>query len=272
MLSLTVLPDKVDRPKATITAENTIKLASYPEDDRRHEPVLRGLVESWVASGCRYDRWAQANPKEREILAREASRRTLTFWYDRKGKPRPVLLSGGGMAAESAVELGRQFVDGRLARPQNIKHEEVTGYQAFVDFLLCAAPRFDVGRCVRCLRFYWNRWGHANKRFCTRQCSQIQIATDKQNERVAKERREKNVKIKQAIDALISVASLSSPLWDKLASRDWKSWVAERAGVTQSYVTRAINRGLRGEKDGLKLTKRKRTFLEKLKSQPHGAD
>jgi len=235
-MMITVLPDLVDRRKAAIVAENTIKLASYPEDDPRHEPVLRGLVESWIAAGCRLDRWEKANPKRRETLNRETNHWTLTFWPNHKGKPLPILSSAG--RAED--------------RPRPVNLAEFTGYQAFAAFLLCAAPRFDVGKCDRCTRFYWNKWGKANKRFCRRRCSQQQTATEGQRDRISRQRQEKNRRIKKAIREFIE----GEP------EADWKAWVSGRARVTRSYITRAVNRGLHRERDGLRLTK---SYLERLK-------
>src|SRR5262249_38407627 len=140
-------------------------------------------------------------------------------------------------------------------KEEEINIAEYNGYQAFVTFLLCAAPRFDVGKCDRCGSYFWNRWGKANKRFCGRRCSVIGTATERQARRVARQRREKNVRISRAVDTLVR---------DEPATADWKTWVARRGRVTVSYLTRALNRGAQGKPDGLRLHKLQRTYLEKL--------
>jgi len=240
-MMLTVLPDQIDRRKAAIVAENAIKQASYPEGDPRCEPVLRALMESWIAAGCRFDHWAKANPEEKKNLNRATNLWTLFFWTNQKGKPLPILSSDANIeASERRINLA------------------ISGYEAFAAFLLCAAPRFDVGKCDRCSCFYWNRWGKRNKRFCNRNkriCAKRQTAIEGQRDRTAKERREKNYRIKNAIREFIE---------RKPAKANWKVWVAERARVTQKYVTRTVNRGLRGEQDGLRLQKLQRTYLERL--------
>jgi hypothetical protein len=241
-MQLTILPDKVDRPFASNVAESTVRQANYSADDPRHEPILAGLMQSWVDAACRYDRWQKANPGQARILGREANRWTLTFAVFTKAKALPVL-SSHPYAGEG--EPRRERIDTR----------EYTGYQAFVTFLVCAAPRFDMGKCDRCHKFFWNRWGHANKRFCSRKCTVIGTATERQARKVAKLRQKKNKRINRALESFF---------WDKPATADWKKWVADRAGVTQSYLTRAINLGRRGEPDGVRLTKLQSKFLEEI--------
>lgn len=109
-----------------------------------------------------------------------------------------------------------------------------SGYAAFALFLLAAAPRFEVGRCERCRRFFWNRWGHANKRTCGRRCSQLRVATRNQRARVQREQREKNTRIWRA---------LRSPERRRLPAAGWKRWVAAWAQVSQVYLSRALKRG-----------------------------
>jgi len=220
-------------------ADNTIKQVNYPAGDPRHQPVLRQLVGSWVASGCAFGRWKREHPQYAERLSREAARWALLFAAGPKGKPLPVLSN------HPLPDEGRR----------RINVGEFIGYQAFAAFLLCAAPRYDVGRCDRCGAFFWNRWGHANKRWCSRKCTIIGSASERQARRISKQRREKNARIKRAIAALIM---------EKPATVDWKEWVTSRARVTRSYLTRALHRGEQGKPDGLRLTKRQVEHLRRL--------
>ena len=231
---------RVILPTPRVVADSTIRRANYPADDPHHEPVLRELIESWVESDCRYDRWRNANPEEALILGREANRWTLTFADGAKGKPLPVLSD-------------HPYVGERKPKRERINVFEYTGYEAFVTFLVCAAPGCPVGKCDRCQKFFWNRWGHLNKRFCSRKCAQYQTASEGQARKVARQRRERNRKIKEAVRNFIS----------ENLKGDWKRSVAKSAGVTLHYLTRALKRGLGGEPDGLKLPKWQLEYLHR---------
>ena len=236
-VELTVVADKLDRPFAERVVESTLRQASYPEGDPQYEPVLRALVESWIVAGCRFERWAKANPEKEANLSRQAHKWTLRFETGTKGKPAPILSS-------------YPWVPGRLEEIDTAEH---TGYDAFVTFLVCAAPRFDIGKCACCERFFWNRWGHLNKRFCSRKCAQLKTASAGQARQLRAERREKNRRILRSIRKFIE---------SKPGATDWRRWVATDAGVTLNYVTHTLNRGERGEPDSLKLTVRQRASLE----------
>lgn len=114
--------------------------------------------------------------------------------------------------------------------------------------------------CGRCGKFYWNRWGHANKVFCGRRCAAIKTAVEAQRERIAKEHRDKTARITQAIEAFMK---------DKPRATEWKEWVAKRAGVTKNYLTHRLNLGSRSEPDGLKLTKSQQCFFDRLAAEKH---
>jgi uncharacterized Zn finger protein (UPF0148 family) len=225
-----------------VVVESTLIQAST-EDPRSlsYEPRLRPLMDSWINAGCRYDRWEKANPAHAKALG-TALQWKLEFWPDERGRPTPVL-----------------SCHPRLGEPIDV--EEYTGYNAFVEFLLSAARSCRVGRCDRCGRFFWNRWGHLNKRFCGRKCSQLKTASEGQARKCAAQRREKNKRVRKALTEFVE---------EETAVTDWKTWVARRARVTRSYLTRALNRGLRGEPDGVKLTKRKIQYLESKGESRHG--
>jgi transcriptional regulator of heat shock response len=115
-------------------------------------------------------------------------------------------------------------------------------------------PRSRIGVCDRCDNLFWAPPRRKlNKRFCRRKCAQRQTASEAQAKRLAEERGEKNKRIRQAIKEFRK---------EKHSKADWKAFVTGHANVTRSYLTRAINRRLRGEADGLKVTKAQIQYLE----------
>jgi len=209
---------------------------------------LDNLLRSWADAGCDLEAWAMKNPDKFWIL-----RQTCDEWRVRpfnglapeRGGFKPVLVGAVGLDATAETR----------------DHPEIrVAYDTFAAFILTSGMVTRIGICDRCEKYYWNRWGHANKRFCGRKCSQLKTAAEGQAKKVAKQRQDKNRKIQKALGAFF---------WDKPAVADWKVWVAERARVTRTYLTRALNRGLREEPDGLKLTKLQVRYLES-KGESHG--
>lgn len=206
--------------------------------------LLADRLRSWIKAGCDLLEWQEQNRGAVMGVNEAFSHWHPVFFKSRRGGMRPALV---GPDPLTPVEELMPGADGKLAD------------MLFAAFLIAGGPRGPIALCDRCRNFYWNRWGHANKRFCSRKCSQLQTAAEGQQERLRDERGKKNAKIKQAINALI---------WDKPRTQDWKEWVSTRTGVTKSYLTRAFNQELLGTPNGLNLTKRQ---LDYLKSKTKGA-
>jgi hypothetical protein len=202
--------------------------------------VLNMLLRSWIKAGNDLETWAFANPQKFAML-REVCNQWRVSPFEglvpERGGFKPTL--SGPLGFDASVKR-RDHTDVRLA------------YDTFAAFVLTSGMVTRIGLCDRCGDYYWNRWGHANKRFCGRECSQRKTATEGQARKISRQRREKNKKILQAVRKFID---------EKPVNADWKNWVASRAGVTGRYLTRTYNRGLRGEPDGLKLTKRQHQYF-----------
>jgi hypothetical protein len=218
---------------------NTLEAASHPE--RGSSPAyMTDLLESWIAAGCRWESWQNDNPgmawKLRQRL--EAQWRARIY-PGRDGRPEPVLLGASGFEPDA---------------PQKANTDEDLAYDLFAVFLVAAAPRAEVGVCERekCRKYYWNRWGHLNKRFCSRECSRRETASEGQTEKTREKRREKIARLKRAIRECIS---------ENPSERDRRRWVAERAGVSLNFLTRAIRADQQAKPGGLTLTKAQRKFL-----------
>lgn len=182
---------------------------------------LDGLLREWIESRCNLEYWSWDNPDEVKLV---------------KG------------AFEAWRFMGGEVVGG---------HDALDFFAAFI---LLVAKAEKLGVCDGCGKLYWNRRGRADRRFCQRKCAQLQTAKEGYARQLARERRKKNKKIRQAINAFID---------EKPAGVGWKVWVAKRARVTQSYLTRAINRGFHSEPDGVKLTKAQIKYLESRGGSHH---
>jgi hypothetical protein len=224
---VTIRPDAVDARKAAIVAGNTVALANYPPSDARHEPVLRELVGSWVAADCNFNGWRRAHPEFADRLAREARRFALGFLGGRGGLVLPVISSEAPVGTMEKVTVA-----------------EYLGYHHFAVFLLAAAPRLVIGECRNCGRFFWNRQGRLNKLTCSRACSLRSSSAERSRRSHAEIVRAKNARVQKALEA-----------YSRLRRRPagWKAWVCRRARVSQTFLTRTVNRGQVGKPDGVKL-------------------
>lgn len=200
---------------------------------------LDKLLRSWVKADCSLEKWYRANPGF-FLGLREACLewRVLPFegLAPMEGQFRPMLGAPYGLdtAGETRVDA-----------------EKWVACETFAVFIIISGAADRIGVCKHCDDLFWNKWGHKNKRFCERKCSQIQTAAEGHARKVRDERRKKNTRIKKALEDI----ALKPP------EEGRKEWVAQRAGVTKTYLTQAINRGRQGKPDGLRLPKRQSKWL-----------
>lgn len=240
VISFPAVTKNVNRRLVKRIVDTILSAANHPQNPQH----IAEIVASWERAKCNLRVWLSESP----AIASEVGKK-LEDWRVRievhpDGKPGPLFIGAFGFDEENSEK--RANTDKSFA------------YDLFTVFLIAAAPLTEIGRCDRCNEFFWNRWGHLNKRFCGRKCAQLQTASEAQSERLAEERRDKNKEIKKAIRAFIR---------KKPTTPDWKRWVAERAGATRYYVTSALNRGQRGETDALVLTKKQRDFFARLEAR-----
>jgi hypothetical protein len=202
---------------------------------------LDALLRSWVNGECNLEKWAIANEGKFSAL-----RQTCNQWRIQpfeglvpdRGHFKPTLTGPIGLDASAET---RDHPGERVA------------CDMFAVFVLTCADVTRIGICDRCGNLYSTGRRKLNKRFCSRTCARRQSVKERQAEVLAEERRAKNTRIMQGITKIME---------RKPVMPNWKAWVVGQSGVTRSYLTRTLNRGLRGEPDGLKLTKRQREYLK----------
>lgn len=245
------LPMSAFRPTRVFVERLITEMLEAANAKRGPGYYLDLLLRSWKDAGCNLEKWALANPanftKLRETCG-EWRIRPFDGLVPERGRYRPILQ--GPLGLDASAETRDQA-------------EERVAYDTFTAFVLTCAmlPRSRIGVCDRCGNLYWALPRRKlNKRFCRRKCAQLQTASEAQAKRLAEERRQKNERIQQAIEEFRK---------KKRFKADWKAFVAGRARVTRSYLTRSLNRGLRGEADGLKLTNAQVQYLESKGRSPH---
>jgi hypothetical protein len=229
-----VAPRGINQQLVESIIKDTLDAANRP-----HGPAfIARIIGSWVDAGCHVQKWESKNPEMAYALGKRLEDWRVRMVFREDGRRGPLLLGAFPFREENPLE--RANTDRRFALDE------------FAVFLIAAAPRAEIGRCDRCGRFYWNRWGHTNKRFCARQCSQRQTAIEGQAKMASRQRQEKNRRIRATLKALIDT---------KPRTADWRAWVAERARVSKNYLTRALRRGDQGKAEGIRLSRRQRVWL-----------
>jgi hypothetical protein len=219
-------------------------VASYPPDPYSDTPQPVGgfvtdLLNSWVEAECKLKKWEEDNPAMADKLRRHLANWEVWLSPGPDGRPQPKLVGPNIFEPDISGANGNEWL----------------AYHLFGMFMVTAAPRAEIRICERCGGFYWNRWGHTNKRFCGRKCSQLQTAIEGQGKRLRAEHMEKNRRIRQSVKSFIS---------RNIQSSEWRRWVAKDAGVSLNYLTRAVRRGAQGKPDGVKLFKWQMQYLRKF--------
>ena len=184
-------------------------------EDARFGP-LRHYVDGWLKAERNFGRWRMANPDLDSTLQNVSTGTHYLLISSRDGRAQPHL---------------------RFYSPIDNKEpvSEPVRYACLVFTDLASSPLRDrVGKCDRCSRYFVSEGAYLRKRFCSRNCAKSEFALKATQKRREQENEQKRRAVAQAIHAL-----------EKRRRRplDWKEWVAEQAGVTKKWITRAINRG-----------------------------
>jgi hypothetical protein len=191
---------------------------------------LGEFMDSWLAAECRVDRWPLRTQLEEDLNRRAislspANEGRVTFKFSRPIREELDLGLGGGFKYDAnpgrteAVSLFFQFITGPFWK--------------------------DVGRCKRCRKYFWNRWGHADKVYCSGPCASADTATRATQERRLREHKSKLAAARRAIARFEQLPADRR----SLLKAKWKSSVAKEAtresgqDVTSNFITRAINQG-----------------------------
>ena len=187
---------------------------------------LRELMDSWLAAACRIDLWPL-----RERLENDLNRRRVRLFRDPSNKGRAGYEFGLPVREEQDLGLGGGFkMDAKPGRTHAVS--------LFFQFITGPFHR-NVGRCKRCGKFWWNRWGHSNKTYCSSKCASADTATRATRERRDTEHQQKLRLVEAAIRRFERLPA------ERRSKSNWKTWVQKEAGphVSANFITRAINRG-----------------------------
>lgn len=205
-----------------------------PETKAECQRYLHEYMKSWLASGCRLDKWPLGNR-----LLEDINRKEIAFGSDEDGRA-VVLFKRKIMTFwwEPPDPLGRR----------NVLPGEMEASEMFFQFITGPYYR-DIGQCKRCRNLYLNIWGHSDKTYCSQRCASADSAVKKTRERREREHREKLGRVGNGIRDFLN---LSPERQARIGAR-WKSRVANALpGVTVHFITRSINRGQLKLPQGLK--------------------
>jgi len=196
--------------------------ATESEKTRERECLLEGIreyVDSWLDAGRSFREWMLRFPRLFRRLSADISEWHLSFGCDSREH---AFLTPG------AQRIG--------STPSPDTPDWVTPLEAARTFtsLITSPLADDVRRCDRCGRYFLNRSGHRNKRFCARRCATQHTAI---KATLHRRRAERERTLKRAR------AALRDMLPEDFRRADWKKRVARRTGLTPNWLTRAINRG-----------------------------
>jgi hypothetical protein len=200
----------VNALNGTLRAEETLGPEQETADQKRmrEAPVqLREMVATWQ----RYISGGRRPSREMGKLWEEASE----YW--RKIPTRRLVPTAQGSAAIWWNNIPDMDPRGEALR-------------WFVDFLLNPEYAKLAGPCARCGNYYIRRSAR-NKCYCSRSCGTKATATA-----ATKKARqaEHESKLERARDAIRKYKTSAT-------RTDWKVWVSLKAGITQRFLTRAVN-------------------------------
>lgn len=169
---------------------------------------LRQLVSSWMDSG----------PDLLELFRKEPELKRLVTH---------------GVTRFYPVQGGRGHLDWIPTVSEDLPPRYYA--QALEDFMiLIANPLWELlgGPCARCNNYYLKK-AKRQKIYCSRSCGAKQTA----HEAVKRRRQEEHSR-------KLHLAAEAVRQWDEKKRRmTWKKWVSIQAGVTDRWITRAVNRG-----------------------------
>lgn len=186
--------------------------ADYDRMLQEAPPLLRTLVDAWLASGPDLSSFVEQNRKVWGEIGR--------YW---KRSPTDLVpaLSGGGAAIAHYPETG-----------QNPQEEAL---RCFVRII--TNPECDrlAGPCARCGSYYVRHRRVAQNKYCSRSCGSRVTAVNATRKRRNEEHADKLTRARKA-----------SLEWSttRHTEQDWKLWVARRApGISVKFLTRAVSNG-----------------------------
>jgi hypothetical protein len=201
-----------DPPDYSTNADYDSAKSSYDcaADEITYQERLRGHINKWLAADCCFDKWSERN--------------TVNEFVKRFGAKLERDASSGGARIVLIP-----------TNPPHLKPLRDSEIKAQTDFIkIITGPLYNrINTCARCAGYYV-RESLGNKKYCSRQCASGATAAESTRKRLRLERERKIERTRQAIQRFKSVRS---------RTENWKVWVANRAGVSQKWITQALNRG-----------------------------
>ena len=176
--------------------------------------TLRNLVGKWCQSDWSLRDCFEKHPKIR--------------WQIAEFLRRDPLMIVPAKAGPSQVVRATQRFPRRRDNPQARARREAT--VLFIDLIRHPAGE-RLRMCLRCKRYFF---GRPDQKCCPRprRCGSYRAAIKSTKERWHKKRKEKLYAAREAIAE-----------WHPGSGKPWKTFVAERVGKTEKWVTRAVNCG-----------------------------
>jgi len=196
------------------------RLAACRKIIQAQREEVRQLLQTWEQAGRDYRGWKTAQQEQFNRISRTVQDTRYAFAPNLHDEP------------EEEPALTRLYEFGRLSAMGVIREQgRCANHWSFVK-LLTNPLRADIRVCDRCRRWFLNRSGHRNKRFCARRCAVLNAVTRSVKKRRETNRSEKLQRVRRAIRD-----------WTPRAGSDWKRWASKRAGLSTKFITRALNRG-----------------------------
>lgn len=183
---------------------------------------LQECADSWMSADCHFEGWIMADRFERMI---QTYRVRLEVRNDR-----PLL---------SVIH------DFEGSKPDNW-----LAFSLFLSFI-CGPYHAELGRCVRCNRYFVNTSGRSDKKYCRQRCASSDWAERTGEQKRTREKEEKRQAIQQTLDEVAQLserkraeirADLKRHLADRATARLNKSRY-DLTPITTNYVTRLLKGG-----------------------------
>ena len=184
---------------------------------------LRDLVETWIASGYRLDRWTRRDVFEEGIRYRTISLQQhsgpVQFTAD-WGHFDPGTPTGIGDSHYEPPSEDKEVAEAEYEENRALVEEAKSRARTLTLFFRLITGRYyaAIGRCPRCKKFFLNTSGQSDKKYCSQRCASAETATiATQARRIYQHQR----RIEMIRAASEKFSRLSPERQAKLNRRDW---------------------------------------------------
>ncbi len=199
------------------TSRHLQEFSLYEKAATIYRSELKTLVDSWIAADQNFQQWSENNPQLSASLQKTLARMKATI--------RPA-----NQGASIVVEPWT-----RRDTPVENARREAVGHFAGIIVPAETGRSARIGRCAYCDRYYLNKRGRKDSRFCPapRNCGRRYTAT----QAVLK-------KAKQERDRKLGLISNAFQSWSP-EKGSWREYLASETGLSKAFITRIFNRELK---------------------------